>query len=115
MTPVDVLEAIAGEFPDEDESFTIQAVDGEPDTWIASGAADVHMVQQLLGSSELVSSADAFTTLGGLLTEFNGALPQQGDVVVIDGWQFSVTEATDGVMRKIRIEKENKGQMPLEH
>ncbi len=115
VTPVDVLEAIAGEFPDEDESFTIQAVEGEPDTWMASGAADVHMVQQLLGSNELVSSADAFTTLGGLLTEFNGALPRQGDVVVIDGWQFAVTEATDGVMRKIRIERENKGQMPVEH
>jgi len=36
-------------------------------------------------------------------------------VVVIDGWQFAVTEATDGVMRKIRIERENKGQMPVEH
>src|SRR5690606_26581679 len=46
VTPIDVFEAIAGEFPDEDETPDIIA-DG-PDAWKVDGAADLHHVEQVL-------------------------------------------------------------------
>ncbi|HAI06303.1 MAG TPA: hypothetical protein DCM39_11275, partial [Pantoea sp.] len=45
ITPLDVLEAIAGEFPDEDETPDIIA-DG--DGWLVKGGTDLHSLQQLL-------------------------------------------------------------------
>src|SRR5690606_2921497 len=45
LTPIDILEAIAGEFPDEDERPTVQA-DGE-NRWKIDGAADLHYLEQV--------------------------------------------------------------------
>jgi CBS domain containing-hemolysin-like protein len=47
VTPLDVLEAIAGEFPDADETPEI-VIDG--DGWLVKGSTDVHALQQALGS-----------------------------------------------------------------
>jgi len=46
LTPVDILEAIAGEFPDEDEQLAIRPQG--PDLWEADGAADLHQLEQVL-------------------------------------------------------------------
>ena len=45
VTPLDVLEAIAGEFPDEDETPDI-ITDGE--SWLVKGGTDLHSLQQWL-------------------------------------------------------------------
>jgi CBS domain containing-hemolysin-like protein len=46
VTPLDVLEAIAGEFPDADETPEI-VIDG--DGWLVKGSTDLHALQQALG------------------------------------------------------------------
>src|SRR5690606_30866993 len=48
VTPIDILEAIAGEFPDEDEQPSIQALD--EGYWRVSGATDLHHLEQELGT-----------------------------------------------------------------
>ena len=55
VTPIDVFEAIAGEFPDEDELPDIVA-DGEH-TWKIDGAADLHHVEQVLETEGLIDEA----------------------------------------------------------
>lgn len=52
VTPLDVLEAIAGEFPDEDETPDI-IEDG--DRWLVKGGADLHSLEQALDCDDLVS------------------------------------------------------------
>lgn len=105
VTPIDVLEAIAGEFPDEDETFTIQKSPDHENLWIASGATDVHLVQQLLDTQQLINSNDFYATLGGLLTEHHGAVPAQGTQIDIGDWRFTVVENDDDVLRKVSIER----------
>lgn len=105
VTPIDVLEAIAGEFPDEDETFTIQKSPDHENLWIASGATDVHLVQQLLDTQQLINSNDFYATLGGLLTEHHGAVPAQGTQIDIGDWRFTVLENDDDVLRKVSIER----------
>jgi CBS domain containing-hemolysin-like protein len=46
VTPLDVLEAIAGEFPDADETPEIVA-DGEG--WLVKGTTDLHALSHTLG------------------------------------------------------------------
>ena len=73
VTPIDVFEAIAGEFPDEDELPDIVA-DGER-TWKIDGAADLHHVEQVLETEGLIDEAQDFSTLAGYLLSRFGHLP----------------------------------------
>ncbi len=76
VTPIDVFEAIAGEFPDEDELPDIVA-DGD-NTWKIDGAADLHHVEQVLETEGLVDEAQDFSTLAGYLLSRFGHLPKPG-------------------------------------
>lgn len=105
VTPVDLLEAIAGEFPDEDEGFTIEAQDESGLRWVASGAADIHYVQQLLEMQQLVNPNDAYSTLAGALLQKTGLRVVAGDKVEIEGWEFEVAEIKDGIISKVLINK----------
>lgn len=111
VTPVDVLEAIAGEFPDEDETFSIQKSPERDNLWIASGAADVHLVQQLLGTQQLIGNHDFYATLGGLLTERHGAVPPRGTQIDIGDWRFTVLESENEVLCKVHIESIDTAQI----
>ncbi|HET8807199.1 MAG TPA: TerC family protein, partial [Methylophaga sp.] len=64
VTPLDILEAIAGEFPDADETPDIIR---EGDEWLVKGTADLHKLEQALGNISLVSPSDDYATLAGLL------------------------------------------------
>ncbi len=77
VTPIDVFEAIAGEFPDEDETPDITAV-GE-NSWRADGAADLHHLELLLDTDGLVGDEEGYSTLAGYLLERFGHLPRVGE------------------------------------
>lgn len=78
VTPIDIFEAIAGEFPDEDESPDI-ASDGN-NRWLVNGAADLHLLEQVLETEGLVNDADEYSTLAGYLLAYFGQLPEVGQV-----------------------------------
>ncbi|MDS1142293.1 TerC family protein [Pusillimonas sp. SM2304] len=77
VTPIDVFEAIAGEFPDEDETPDI--VQEGPDRWRVDGAADLHHLELLLNTEGLVDDDEDYSTLAGYLLERFGHLPEPGD------------------------------------
>lgn len=90
VTPIDILEAIAGEFPDEDEQPVIQAL-GD-DQWKVDGTADLLYLQQVLHSDALVSDDDEYTSLAGFMLERFTTLPLVGEKIEVDGLQFEVLE-----------------------
>ena len=90
VTPIDILEAIAGEFPDEDEQPVIQAL-GD-DQWKIDGTADLLYLQQVLHSDALVSDDDEYTSLAGFMLERFNTLPLVGETIEVDGLQFEVLE-----------------------
>src|SRR5690606_27792238 len=77
VTPIDVFEAIAGEFPDEDEAPDI-LVESD-DCWRVDGAADLHHLELLLNTDDLVDDDEGYSTLAGYLLERFGHLPKVGD------------------------------------
>ena len=105
VTPMDLLEAIAGEFPDEDEDFTIAQLDTDGLSWQVSGNADVHHLEQVLNIQTLVSESDSHTTLAGALMQRPGAVIALHEAVEIEGWNFEITELTDGVIRSVHVSK----------
>jgi len=88
LTPVDILEAIAGEFPDEDEQPAIRST--APGEWEASGAADLRQLEQVLETDALVGEGLDYSSLAGfLLAHFEG-FPGAGQSVDIDGLRFEI-------------------------
>jgi len=93
VTPIDILEAIAGEFPDEDEQPVVQE-DG-PGRWRVDGTADLHYLEQVLEVNELVSENDDYTSLAGLMLERFGSLPQPGEAIELQGFRFEVVQVLE--------------------
>lgn len=103
ITPLDVLEAIAGEFPDEDETPDIIA-DGEG--WLVKGGTDLHSLQQLLDTQMLVKPEDDHASLAGLLIAQKGQLPQAGEVIALPPFAFQIVSATDYRIDLVRVTRE---------
>jgi len=93
VTPIDILEAIAGEFPDEDEQPVVQVLG--PGRWKVDGTADLHYLEQVLEVDALVGDTDDYTSLAGLMLERFGTLPKVGDAVEIEGFRFEVAQVLE--------------------
>jgi putative hemolysin len=102
VTMEDMVEEIVGEIRDEHEP----GHDVQPDTeggYIVSGSFDVDHLQDLLDfrSSEDTES----TTVGGLVTEWMGRVPEVGDTVERDGIRIEVLAANELRVDQVRISK----------
>lgn len=107
VTPIDVFEAIAGEFPDEDEVPDILVVtDNE---WLVDGAADLHHLEQRLEIEGLVDDEEEYSTLAGYLLERFGQLPEPGASCTLD-WgpyqvKFTVLSLEQRRIASVRVER----------
>jgi CBS domain containing-hemolysin-like protein len=101
VTPIDILEAIAGEFPDEDELPDVQP-EG-PDCWRVAGTADLHYLEQVLETDALISENDDYTSLAGFMLERLGTMPSVGEAVEVDGLRFEVIEVVERRIAAIMV------------
>lgn len=102
VTPLDILEAIAGEFPDADETPEIVR---DASGWLAKGTADLHLLEQSLGGITLVSPDDAYVTLSGLLLEQSEQLPGIGAVFELEGYRFEIMATSERRIEMVRIQR----------
>ncbi|MYN13381.1 hypothetical protein GSY71_09530 [Pusillimonas sp. TS35] len=107
VTPIDVFEAIAGEFPDEDETPDITP-EGE-DSWQADGAADLHHLELLLNTDGLVDEHADYATLAGYLLDRFGHLPTEGESCEMKHqevvFRFTVVRLDGRRIATVRIER----------
>lgn len=103
LTPIDLLEAIAGEFPDEDEQPAIRLQ--APGVWEADGAADLHLLEQVLETDALVSDDADYTSLAGFLLGRFESLPAVGEAVEVDGLRFEILEVEDRRIARVGIRR----------
>ena len=101
VTPTDILEAIAGEFPDEDEEkLTIERDDNgglTVDGWI-----DIRHASKLL-DVDLVDEADRYSTLAGFILWRLGHLPHEGETFIAGDLAFEVVKLDGRNIDKVRI------------
>ena len=103
VTPLDVLEAIAGEFPDADETPEIVA-DGEG--WLVKGTTDLHALSHTLGLENVINDEEDIATVAGLVIAVNGQIPRVGDVIELAPLHITIIEANDYRVDMVRIVKE---------
>jgi len=107
VTPIDILEAIAGEFPDEDEQPVVQELG--PGRWRVDGTADLHYLEQVLEVDALVGETDDYTSLAGLMLERFGTLPKVGDTVEIEGFRFEVAQVLERRIATVTVSRIDDG------
>ena len=103
VTPLDVFEAIAGEFPDADESLDLVKVDDSH--YIAKGSLDVYQLELQLGVSDLVDEDASYVNVAGLMLSEAESLPQIGMVVERGSLRFEVESMQDRSIDKVRISR----------
>ncbi|MDB5746085.1 MAG: TerC family protein [Massilia sp.] len=103
LTPIDILEAIAGEFPDEDEQLAVQMQ--APGQWEVDGAADLHQLEQILETDGLVSDEADYASLAGFLLARFETLPEVGQAMELDGLRYEILSVEDRRIAKVSIRR----------
>jgi CBS domain containing-hemolysin-like protein len=103
VTPNDIMEAIAGEFPDEDESFS-EVPQTEENTWLFDGWASINQVSTAVGV-DLSDDDESYTTINGYVLKQIGEKPVVGTVLDVLGLHFEVIEMSNLMVGKIKITK----------
>ena len=103
VTPIDILEAIAGEFPDEDEQLSIQPQG--PGRWKADGAADLRLLEQFLETGERLAGNGEYQSLAGFLLSRFTTLPAAGQATESGGFKFQVAEVTGNRITTVNISR----------
>lgn len=100
-TPTDVLEAIAGEFPDmNEEAATVERQ--EDGTWLADGFIDIRQFSSAIGR-DLVDEANRYSTLAGYVLTQLGHLPREGETLEADELRIVVVALDKRSIAKLRI------------
>lgn len=103
VTLQDIFEAIAGDFPDAGEQPDLFAE--AENTWQVDGSTDLHRLEMLLDTDELLKNAGGYVTLGGYLTQQIGALPKEGSTLDVGNLHFEVLKASKRKIDRVRIVK----------
>lgn len=90
LTLLDVFEAIAGEFPDEDEATSITEIDSGH--WRVDGSCELHLLEQTLNIDGLMDEDEEYDSLAGFLLARFGEMPIKGAFIEFENYRFSVYE-----------------------
>lgn len=105
VTPMDVLEAITGEFADldDDEPKVVEREDG---SLLVAGWMPVDEFGDRLGTP--MPEDQDYSTVAGLVLDIAGKLPQAGDVVSWHGWRLEVVDMDGRRIDKLLVSRESR-------
>ncbi len=99
VTIEDLVEEIVGEIADEydDEEPMVVEVDGE---WVVDARLDVDELSEIVGTD---LPSDEWDTVGGLLLELAGRVPEEGERFDHEGFVFTATSVQGRRVSKVRV------------
>jgi CBS domain containing-hemolysin-like protein len=103
VTMEDILEEIVGEIEDEFDERAQGMIRREGPNAVVDGSASLRLVSEELGLG-LDSSHEA--TIGGHVLETLGRVPDEGEVVQLEGASAEVTGVGDATVTELRIRPE---------
>lgn len=102
MTVEDIVEVLFGEIEDEHDSTDLYEEQIDEDTFKFSGRLEVDYVNEQY-NLELPES-DEYETLGGLIINETGEIPEQDSEIKIDGYLFKVLEVSSNKIDLVSLE-----------
>ena len=93
LTLRDVLEALVGEVPEEDQPVEEAIVRREDGSWLVDGLLAADELKERLGLRELPREEEAeYQTVGGMVMDALGRVPEAGDRFEWEGHSFEVLD-----------------------
>lgn len=102
VTMEDILEEIVGEIRDEYDLEEERVREAEDGSYLIDARIDIHELNDRLGLN--LPTDEDVESIGGLLVDHLGRVPRAGEVVEIGGVKFTVLEADERRISKLRIE-----------
>ena len=101
ISPLDVFEAIAGEFPDADEQLELVKIDDN--TWNASGMLDLYQLELELETVDLVQEDSGYFSVAGLIFDKAQSDVKVGTQIEEEGVHFEVIEMDENRIKTVKI------------
>jgi len=101
ISPLDVFEAIAGEFPDADEQLDLVKIDES--TWKAAGSLDLYQLELELGMLDLVEDDADYVSVAGLILDKIQDKITVGTQLDFRDVRFEVTELEGNRIKTVQI------------
>jgi CBS domain containing-hemolysin-like protein len=107
VTIEDLLEAVVGEIEDEHDEDVALVRRVNSANFIASARAELSEVRAVIGDDfDPGTHAEDVDTLGGLVFDLAGRVPQKGEVIGgIKGFEFEVLQADSRQIKRIKIKR----------
>lgn len=105
LTLHDLIEAIVGDLPDEDELDEQYIIPRSDNSWLIDGRTLVFELNQFFQKELIEDNAGHYTTVSGFMLDHLRKLPKSGDKVTYNGFHFEIVDM-DGVrIDKILMDK----------
>jgi putative hemolysin len=116
ITLSDVLEALVGDVPDEDEPTEEAIVQREDGSWLVDGLLAAEELKERLGLKELPREEEAeYQTVGGMVMDTLGRVPAEGDRFAWEGYSFEVLDMDGRRVDKVLASPSTSEDSPSTH
>lgn len=95
----DIMEEIAGEFPDQAGDMDIEKK--EDGSYRVLGDAILNDLERVTGFA--VPPSDQYHTIAGFILDYLQRMPSQGEVIELDGWRIEVTDVDSTAVIAVRL------------
>ena len=90
ITPLDLLEMIAGDFPESHDETATRMLRREDGSWLVDARLDIQELNDALG--EAFSAEGGYHTVAGLILDRLGRIPREGEVIPLGGFDVEVVD-----------------------
>ena len=101
ITLEDIIEEIFGEIKDEHDTSSFIEKDLGNGEYLLSGRLEIDYINEAYDDLRLPEGE--YHTLSGYLVTTSQDIPEQGDVIIQDGYQFELSLVTDTKIESVRI------------
>jgi CBS domain containing-hemolysin-like protein len=102
ITMEDIVEELFGEIEDEhdlDETLTEEQLDSK--NYLFSSRLEVAYLNETYKLS--IPESDSYSTLGGFIVDFSKEIPQKGEQITIENYQFTIEAATNKKIELVKL------------
>lgn len=104
LTLSDLMAAIVGNLPNEDDSDDPQVIRREDGSWLLDGLLSIDELKEVLQRDSLPLEQEVnYHTLGGLAIALFGRIPTSGDYLEVDGLRFEVVDMDGNRVDKVLV------------
>ncbi|OYX72608.1 MAG: hypothetical protein B7Y81_05725 [Caulobacter sp. 32-67-35] len=99
ITPIDLLEMIAGDFPESHDDTETRILRREDGSWLVDARLDIQDLNDALG--EAFEAEGGYHTVAGLILDRLGRIPREGEIVELGGFDVEIVDMDGSRIDKV--------------